>query len=124
MVRAECEGRSGLAMYFLKRSAADYERSLPSAIRSKRMANTKSAKKATRVIARRAEVNKARRTHMRTYLRVVEEAIAAGDAKKADAALKAAEPKIMQAAQKGVIHRNTASRKVARLAKRVRKLAG
>jgi small subunit ribosomal protein S20 len=88
------------------------------------MANTKSAKKATRVIARRAEVNKSRRTHMRSYLRVVEEAIASGDAKKADAALKAAEPKIMRAAQKGVIHRNTASRKIARLSKRVRKLAG
>jgi small subunit ribosomal protein S20 len=61
---------------------------------------------------------------MRSYLRVVEEAIASGDAKKADAALKAAEPKIMRAAQKGVIHRNTASRKIARLSKRVRKLAG
>jgi small subunit ribosomal protein S20 len=57
-------------------------------------------------------------------LRLVEEAIAAGDAKKASAALAAAEPKLMRAAQKGVIHPNTASRKVARLAKRVRKLAG
>jgi len=88
------------------------------------MANTKSAKKATRVITRRTEVNKARRTHMRGYLREVEEAITAGDAKKAADALTAAEPKIMRAAQNGVIHRNTASRKVARLAKRVRKLAG
>ncbi|MCC6949243.1 MAG: 30S ribosomal protein S20 [Bradyrhizobiaceae bacterium] len=88
------------------------------------MANTKSAKKATRVIARRTEVNKSRRTHMRTYLRGVEEALASGDGKKAQEALAAAEPKIMRAAQKGVIHRNTASRKVARLAKRVRQLAG
>jgi small subunit ribosomal protein S20 len=88
------------------------------------MANTKSAKKATRVIARRTEVNKSRRTNMRTYLRHVEEALAAGDAKKAADALTAAEPKIMRAAQQGVLHRNTASRKVARLAKRVRKLAG
>jgi small subunit ribosomal protein S20 len=88
------------------------------------MANTSSAKKATRKIVRRTEVNKARRTHMRSYLRLVEEAIAAGDAKKAGEALAAAEPKIMRAAQKGVMHRNTASRKVARLAKRVRKLAG
>jgi small subunit ribosomal protein S20 len=87
------------------------------------MANTKSAKKATRVIARRTEVNKSRRTNMRTYLRQVEEALAAGDAKKAADALTAAEPKIMRAAQQGVLHRNTASRKVARLAKRVRKLA-
>lgn len=88
------------------------------------MANTKSAKKATRVIARRTQVNKSRRTQMRTYLRQVEEAIAAGDAKKAGEALAAAEPKLMRAAQKGVIHRNTASRKVSRLAKRVRQLAG
>lgn len=88
------------------------------------MANTKSAKKATRVIARRTQVNKSRRTQMRTYLRQVEEAIAAGDAAKAGEALAAAEPKLMRAAQKGVIHRNTASRKVSRLAKRVRQLAG
>jgi small subunit ribosomal protein S20 len=88
------------------------------------MANTKSAKKATRVIARRSEVNKSRRTNMRTYLREVELAIAAGDARKAQEALKAAEPKIMRAAQLGVIHRNTASRKVARLTAQVRKLAG
>ena len=88
------------------------------------MANTKSAKKATRVISRRTEVNKSRRTNMRGYLRAVEEAITAGDAKKAADALTAAEPKIMRAAQNGVIHRNTASRKVARLARRVRKLAG
>jgi small subunit ribosomal protein S20 len=93
-------------------------------IGSDRRANTKSAKKATRVIARRTEVSKSRRTLMRTHLRLVEEALAAGDAKKAAEALTAAEPKIMRAAQKGVIHRNTASRKVARLAKRVRKLAG
>jgi small subunit ribosomal protein S20 len=88
------------------------------------MANTSSARKATRKIARRTEVNKTRRTQVRSYLRVVEEAIAAGDAKKASAALADAEPKLMRAAQKGVIHPNTASRKVARLAKRVRKLAG
>jgi small subunit ribosomal protein S20 len=88
------------------------------------MANTKSAKKATRVIARRTEVNKSRRSGMRTYLRAVEAAIAEGDAKKAQEALRAAEPKIMRAAQQGVIHRNTASRKVARLTAQVRKLAG
>jgi small subunit ribosomal protein S20 len=61
---------------------------------------------------------------MRTYLRAVDEAIAAGDAKKASAALAAAEPMLMRAAQKGVIHRNTASRKVARLSKRLRGLGG
>ena len=87
------------------------------------MANTRSARKATRVIARRTEVNKARRSRMRTMITKVEEAIAAGDRSKAQAALKQAEPVIMRAAQKGVVHRNTASRKVSRLTDRVAKLA-
>ena len=83
------------------------------------MANTTSAKKATRKIERRTEVNKARRSRMRTFLRKVEEAIASGDQSAAAAALKAAQPEIMRAAQKGVVHKNTASRKVSRLAARV-----
>jgi small subunit ribosomal protein S20 len=86
------------------------------------MANTSSAKKATRKIARRTEINKARRTRMRTSLRKVEEAIAAGDQETALAALKAAEPLIMRAAQKGVVHKHTASRKVSRLTHRVAQL--
>jgi small subunit ribosomal protein S20 len=86
------------------------------------MANTKSAKKATRKIAARTEVNKARRSRMRTFVRNVEEAIASGDKTKAEAALKSAEPEIMRAAQKGVVPSNTASRKVSRLAQRVKKL--
>ena len=88
------------------------------------MANTTSAKKATRKIERRTEVNKARRSRMRTFLRKVEEAIASGDQSAAAAALKAAQPEIMRAAQKGVVHKNTASRKVGRLSKRVAALAG
>ena len=80
------------------------------------MAKTSSARKATRVIARRTNVNMARRSRMRTSVRKVEEAIASGDRAAALAALKAAEPEIMRAAQKGVIHRNTANRKVSRLA--------
>lgn len=87
------------------------------------MANTTSAKKATRKIARRTEVNKARRSRMRTYLRKVEEALASGDQAAAAAALKAAQPEIMRAAQKGVVHKNTASRKVSRLSARVSALA-
>jgi small subunit ribosomal protein S20 len=83
------------------------------------MANTTSAKKATRKIERRTEVNKARRSRMRTFLRKVEEAIASGDKSAAAAALKAAQPEIMRAAQKGVVHKNTASRKVSRLSARV-----
>lgn len=86
------------------------------------MANTKSARKATRVIARRTEVNKARRTVLRGSMRKVEEAIATGDKTAAAAALKAAEPMIMRAAQRGVVHKNTASRKVSRLAHRIAKL--
>lgn len=87
------------------------------------MANTSSAKKAARKIGRRTEVNKARRSRMRNVLRKVEEAIASGDRQSAAAALRAAEPQIMRAAQKGVVHRNTASRKVSRLSRRVAKLA-
>ena len=86
------------------------------------MANTKSARKATRQIARRTEVNKGRRTALRGSVRKVEEAIASGDQKAALAAFKAAEPAIMRAAQRGVVHKNNASRKVSRLAHRIAKL--
>ena len=87
------------------------------------MANTKSAKKATRKIVRRTAVNKARRSRMRTHLRDVEEAIAGGNGAAALAALKSAEPELMRAAQKGVIHKRTASRKVSRLNAQIGKLA-
>jgi small subunit ribosomal protein S20 len=86
------------------------------------MANTSSAKKATRKIAARTEVNKARRSRVRTFLRKVEEAITGGDKSVAAAALLAAQPELMRAAQKGVMHMSTASRKVSRLALRVNKL--
>ncbi|HYS47811.1 MAG TPA: 30S ribosomal protein S20 [Xanthobacteraceae bacterium] len=87
------------------------------------MANTTSAKKAARKIARRTVVNKARRSRMRGFVRTVEEAIASGDKTTAMAALRAAEPEIMRAAQKGVVAKNTASRKVSRLTRRLAKLA-
>ena len=83
------------------------------------MANTKSAKKAARQTVRRTAVNKTRRSHMRTEMRKVEEAIASGNKEAARAALKEAEPVIARSAQKGVVHRKTASRKVSRLAKRI-----
>ncbi len=86
------------------------------------MANTKSARKATRVIARRTEVNKARRSLLRSSVRKVEEAIAGGDKNAAMSALKSAEPIIMRAAQHGIIHKNNASRKVSRLTHRLAKL--
>ncbi|OBZ96942.1 30S ribosomal protein S20 [Pararhizobium polonicum] len=87
------------------------------------MANTTSAKKATRKIARRTEVNKSRRSRVRGFIRKVEEAIASGDQVLAQAALKAAQPELMRAATKGVLHANTASRKVSRLASRVKSLS-
>lgn len=86
------------------------------------MANTTSARKATRKIARRTAINKARRSLLRNSMRKVEEAIATGDRNAAAAALKSAEPVIMRAAQRGVVHKNNASRKVSRLAHRIAKL--
>lgn len=83
------------------------------------MANTKSAEKAARVIARRTAVNKSRRTRMRNSWRAVEEAIAAGDASTAANALRAAESETMRAVSKGVVHKNLGSRKVSRLSKRI-----
>jgi small subunit ribosomal protein S20 len=87
------------------------------------MPNTSSARKAARKIARRTEVNKARRSRMRSAVREVEEAIAAGDRNKALEAMKLAEPQLMRAARLGQLHRNAASRKVSRLTQQIGKLA-
>jgi len=84
------------------------------------MANTKSSKKMVRKIAARTEVNKSRKSRVRTFVRKVEEAVASGDKAAAIKALKAAEPEIMRGVTKGVLHKNTASRKVSRLAARVK----
>jgi len=86
------------------------------------MANTKSAKKATRKIAHRTAINKARRSRMRSSLRVVEDAISTGNKAAAQAALVAAEPALMRASRKGILHKKTASRKVSRLTHRIAKL--
>lgn len=86
------------------------------------MANTSSAKKATRKIEKRTAVNKARRSRMRTFIRKVEEAIAGGDHGAAMEALRAAEPEIARAASKGIVHANLAARKVSRLNYRVKVL--
>lgn len=88
------------------------------------MANTPSAKKAIRKISRRTAVNKHRRSLMRGQIRKVEEAIASGDAAAAAAALQLAQPEIMRSAQKGIVHKNTASRKIARLSRRIKALSG
>lgn len=86
------------------------------------MANTTSAKKATRKIARRTEINKNRRSRVRGFIRKVEEAISSGDKPAAAQALKAAQPEMMRAATKGVLHANTVSRKISRLSNRVRSI--
>ncbi|HEY5412802.1 MAG TPA: 30S ribosomal protein S20 [Caulobacteraceae bacterium] len=87
------------------------------------MANTPGAKKAIRKIERRTEVNTARRSRVRTFLRKFEEALAAGDAAAAKLAFITAESELMRAVGKGVVHKNTGSRKVSRLAARLRKLS-
>jgi len=83
------------------------------------MANSPSSKKRALQAERRAEINKARRSRMRTFVRKVEEAIASGDQAAAAEALKTAQPEIMRSVSRGVLHKNTASRKVSRLASRV-----
>jgi small subunit ribosomal protein S20 len=88
------------------------------------MANTKSAQKAARQAIRRTAINKARTSRMRSHVRKAEEALAAGDKTAASAAFLAAEAEMMRAAQLGVIHRNTASRKVSRLAVRLKAING
>lgn len=84
------------------------------------MANTVQSKKRARQVVRRTEINKARRSRIRTYLRKVEEAIASGNSDAAKAALQAAQPELMRGVTKGVYHKNTASRKMSRLAARVK----
>jgi small subunit ribosomal protein S20 len=86
------------------------------------MANSPQAKKRARQNEARATVNKTRRSRIRTFLRKVEEAIASGDKEAAAAALRAAQPELMRGVTKGVFHKNTASRKVSRLAARVKAL--
>ena len=84
------------------------------------MANTPQAKKRARQNEKRFAVNKARRSRIRTFLRKVEEAIASGDQAAAQDALKAAQPELMRGVTKGVFHKNTAARKMSRLAARVK----
>lgn len=87
------------------------------------MANTPQSKKRARQNVVRADINKMRRSRIRTFLRKVEEAIASGDKEAAAAALKAAQPELMRGVTKGIFHKNTASRKMSRLASRVKSIA-
>ncbi len=86
------------------------------------MANSPQAKKRARQNEARFTVNKARRSRIRTFLRIVEEAIESGDKDAAQAALRAAQPELMRGVTKGVFHKNTASRKMSRLSSRVNAL--
>ncbi|MDW3180474.1 MULTISPECIES: 30S ribosomal protein S20 [unclassified Roseobacter] len=86
------------------------------------MANSPQSKKRARQNEARFQINKARRSRIRTYLRKVEEAIASGDKDAAASALKAAQPELMRGVTKGVFHKNTAARKVSRLSARVKAL--
>jgi small subunit ribosomal protein S20 len=87
------------------------------------MANTPGAKKAVRKIERRTAVNRSRRSRVRTFLRRFEEAIQAGDATAAKTAFVEAQSELMRAVSKGVVHKNTGSRKVSRLAAQLKKLS-
>jgi small subunit ribosomal protein S20 len=87
------------------------------------MANNPGAKKAIRKIAARTEVNKARRTRVRTFLRRFQEAVVGGDAGAARAAFIEAQSELMRAVSKGVVHKNTGSRKVGRLAAQLKKMS-
>ena len=84
------------------------------------MANHKSAKKRIRRNANRAEINKNRISRIRTFLKRVETAISSGDKEAAQSALIKAQPELMRGVSKGVLHKNTASRKMSRLAARVK----
>ncbi len=88
------------------------------------MANSPQAKKRARQIERRTEVNRARRSRIRTFLRKVEDAITGGDQAVAANAFKEAQPEIQRGVSKGILHKNTASRKISRLSARIKSMAG
>ena len=87
------------------------------------MANSPQAKKRARQLERRTAINKTRRSRIRTFLRKVEEAIESGDKDAATAAFRAAQPELMRGVTKGIFHKNTASRKVSRLASRIKSIS-
>ncbi len=87
------------------------------------MANTPQSKKRARQNETRFQINKARRSRIRTFLRKVEEAIASGNKDAASAALRDAQPELMRGVTKGVLHKNTVARKMSRLSSRVKTLA-
>ena len=87
------------------------------------MANTPQAKKRIRRNARRTEINGARVSRIRTFVKAVEAALASGDKAQAEEAIRRVQPELMRGVAKGVVHKNTASRKFSRLTKRVAALS-
>ena len=87
------------------------------------MANTPSAKKRIRNTLRKTDVNKSRRSRIKTFVRKVEDALESKDAKAAMESLKAAQPEIMRGVTKGIFHKNTASRKISRLSSRIKAIS-
>ena len=87
------------------------------------MANTPSAKKRIRNTLRKTDINKSRRSRIKTFIRKVEDAIESKDAKSAVDSLKAAQPEIMRGVTKGIFHKNTASRKISRLSSRIKAIS-
>jgi len=87
------------------------------------MANTPSAKKRIRNTLRKTDINKSRRSRIKTFVRKVEDAIESNDAKSAMDSLKAAQPEIMRGVTKGIFHKNTASRKISRLSSRIKAIS-
>ncbi len=86
------------------------------------MANHKSSKKRIRRNEKRATINGARMSRIRTFIKKVELALLAGDAKEAETALQAAQPEVSRGVSKGLLHKNTASRKISRLSSRIKAL--
>ena len=87
------------------------------------MANHVSAKKRIRTTLRKTDINKSRRSRIKTFIRKVEDAIESKDAKSAMDSLKAAQPEIMRGVTKGIFHKNTASRKISRLSSRIKSIS-
>ena len=87
------------------------------------MANTPSAKKRIRTTLRKTDINKSRKSRIKTFVKKVEDAIESKDAKSAIDSLKAAQPEIMRGVTKGIFHKNTASRKISRLSSRVKAIS-
>ena len=87
------------------------------------MANTPSAKKRIRNTLRKTDINKSRRSRIKTFVRKVEDALESKDAKAAVESLKAAQPEIMRGVTKGIFHKNTASRKISRLSSRIKAIS-